>query len=52
MPEEYELREGIVKVELVEFHDGFHEVEVGEYCLEDDATSFTGEAIYGGEDDE
>ena len=52
MPEKYELRKGIVRVELIEFHDGFHEVEVGEYCLEDDATSFTGEVVNGGVDDE
>ena len=52
MPEKYELRKGIVGVELVEFHDDFHEVEVGEYGLENDATSFTRETINGGVDDE
>ena len=52
LPEEYELRKGIVGVELVEFHDGFHEVEVSEYGLEGDATSFLGEAVNGGVDDE
>ena len=52
MPEKYELRKGIVGVELVEFHDDFHEVEVSEYCLEGDATSFLGEAVNGGVDNE
>ena len=52
MPEKYELGKGIVGVELVEFHNDFHEVEVGEYCLENDATSFPGEAVNGGVDDE
>ena len=47
MPEKYELGKGIVGVELVEFHDGFHEVEVGEYSLENDTTSFTREAVNG-----
>ena len=52
MPEGYELRKGIVGVELVEFHDGFHEVEIGEYCLENDATSFSGKTVNGGVDGE
>ena len=52
MPEKYELGKGVVGVELIEFHDGFHEVEVGEYSLESDATSFLGEAVDGGVDDE
>ena len=52
MPEKYELGKGIVGVELVEFHDSFHEVEVGKYCLESDATSFTGEVVNGWVDDE
>ena len=52
MPEKYELREGVVGIELVEFHDDFHEVEVGKYGLENDATTFTREAIDGGMDDE
>ena len=52
MPEKYELGKGIVGVEFVEFHDDFHEVEIGEYCLENDAASFTGEAVNGGTDDE
>ena len=52
MPKKYKLREGIVGVELIEFHDDFHEVEVGEYCLENDTTSFTGEAVNGRVDDE
>ena len=52
MPEKYELGKGIVGVELVEFHDGFHEVEIGEYCLENDVASFTGKAVNGGADDE
>ena len=52
MPEKYELGEGIVGVELVEFHDDFHEVEVGEHSLEGDATGFTGKAVNGGVNDE
>ena len=52
MPEKYELRKGIVGVEFVEFHDGFHEIEVGEYCLENNAMNFTGEAVDGGVNDE
>ena len=47
LPEEYELREGVVGVIFVELCDSFHEVEVAEYRLEGDTAGFTREAVGG-----
>ena len=47
LPEEYKLGECIVGVVFVELSDGFHEVEIAEYCLEGDAAGFTREMVGG-----
>ena len=52
LPKEYELDEGVVGVEVVEVHDGFHEIVVSEYSLENDATGFTGKTVDGWVNDE